>query len=1567
MSSTADSERPPAVSEKPLLDHITTDSPEDSHTDSENPAKLKNAKNIGTTTPEVEGEDNEPVAAVEDYPSTPVSTMDSSFQALPLTEERKEDSAPLPPTPEETEFSVSKEAEITSLPPPTEAEEKQLDDAEEPKVEVKENSDKAEDKTDSKPAGVTEVVRADEKIAVPESSEKNQGPSEEKVPDLKTEEKSLESPVEKVEEESTPEEEEPATISETPTALDASDHKTEVLRAAEPVEEDDDQPKDTPVAEVAEDVTENPVKGSKDEIKDESKRDPEALEEESIEESKEEAEPETTKPTEAEPPTIAVLPLTEPPKEEVTISSNVGEDTSDSKPAEESAEDAQEETKPVTDDLVGAEPQAVEVLPLTEPSKEEDDSPSVEADTKVESEPTEEFKEDTKVETKPEAEQEAEPEAAEISEPVEVEPAVPDVLPLTEAPKEEETPSIDVDAIPQSETAEEPKENETEEVLKAEQPTEALAEAAEETSEVPKSQKEAETPIATEAPPDDGPSQELKEAVAAEPEVPAVPEPSTEPEEPKEPESAPEFTEQSVEKVKEADSKSDIPQDNEQETQEVVQATPILDEVKPEGSEHKPADAESPPAVEDAEEVVPVEIQETNDAPIVPKTVVEEGISANAGPEESTGEGQEATEFEPEEVVTETSVGDDKPSDLAETPTVIVEKTIENQPSHGEDLGSDATEGQKEAFEKRKTDAELDEVIVTEEPPTPHIVPAEESISESTPAASEVGAKTKASSELTNEITAEPASNPAALEKEEDLARDEPVVISHGDAPPAEVEKAEGAVGYPSPDLQEVAAETLKEVEAENDGKPPVSTEQEHEEEPFSVEEPVAIAAVVAEIDDDAKDLSEEISTDPVPLSDSPSNPVSAPEGDKAPAVETEPEATEKVTEATAESSTVDESQIIEKPAEVAIEQVAPEVAKEDISEESTVEEPEVVVPTEMNDKVAEPASSKETEPEETVKVTEAAAEPTPLEEPQAIEEPTDIAPEPAFTPEVAKAEISEEPNVDEPEVAAATEMNGEVEEPASPKEPEETPATQEIAHPAEPVEEAPKESVADSSVGSDIQLDQDSHEGVVTANLMTPEDIQPAIKEEASTEVPEEELGFSVSPLPASQTIGNPIDLAPGEKIPEEFKVSVEDTVQVEDSPEPASGKLSEILPPVTDDKPTVQPESSVESQPEEQMFSVNPFPDSKTFGNPIDLQPGEPIPAYYLTQAFVADSVILDGEAFKKPSDKAPLAEEAKAEESDDDTGKKILAAGVGAGLVGLGTYAAVKSFDDKKTEAGKHSSEKVSLVAAPAVDPSAKSTSSPAQEQVLPVEVSSTTPVISKELREPPLVPKTDIGPTHPVDKSTQEIIEPVGTEVLDKKPLQASATNVPDKAMVSQSVGKSMPDNGDEVIAEPAPQNAPSAVHGVMVPDELVTKVMKDAETSETPAIVVSGPPNPITGSGTSEVIQPSSSEVAFDEASANKARESGEIFAHPVWNESVSPLLQYSLENTPEGVRKRRVPGSGGELSRPTSSGTDNISSTRHHRNIMNGFWHVVLFGWLGGFGRFFGGMFSKSKSRKQRR
>lgn len=181
---------------------------------------------------------------------------------------------------------------------------------------------------------------------------------------------------------------------------------------------------------------------------------------------------------------------------------------------------------------------------------------------------------------------------------------------------------------------------------------------------------------------------------------------------------------------------------------------------------------------------------------------------------------------------------------------------------------------------------------------------------------------------------------------------------------------------------------------------------------------------------------------------------------------------------------------------------------------------------------------------------------------------------------------------------------------------------------------------------------------------------------------------------------------------------------------------------------------------------------------------------------------------------------------------------------------------------------------------------------------------------------------------------------------------------EEPMVSKQVN-------EESIMEPAPQTAPSPVHGIVVPEADVKQALEDANTTEAPAIVVSSPPTlPIVGTSreaerTAEVIEP----TPGGSTQRGAERESGEIFSHPVWNQSITPFLHFSLENTASGLKKRPLLGSMAG-SRPVSSGNDTVS-TKHQKNMMRAFWNVIFFGWLGGFGRILSGMFGKSKKAQR--
>ncbi|RPB08055.1 hypothetical protein P167DRAFT_578632, partial [Morchella conica CCBAS932] len=151
MSSTVE---PTDSTEKPILEPISTSTDFYSTEVTENQSKSHNAKNIGTTTPEVEGEEQQMIAAVDDYPTTPVSATDpKSDSVLRLTEtpETKTEEAPLPPSSSvEPSPSISlKEAQEKALPEETALEKVEVEEGQKSQQETTGSSLEVGDETSS--------------------------------------------------------------------------------------------------------------------------------------------------------------------------------------------------------------------------------------------------------------------------------------------------------------------------------------------------------------------------------------------------------------------------------------------------------------------------------------------------------------------------------------------------------------------------------------------------------------------------------------------------------------------------------------------------------------------------------------------------------------------------------------------------------------------------------------------------------------------------------------------------------------------------------------------------------------------------------------------------------------------------------------------------------------------------------------------------------------------------------------------------------------------------------------------------------------------------------------------------------------------------------------------------------------------------------------------------------------------------------------------------------------------------------------------------------------------------
>ncbi|KAK3719219.1 hypothetical protein LTR37_004438 [Vermiconidia calcicola] len=144
------------------------------------------------------------------------------------------------------------------------------------------------------------------------------------------------------------------------------------------------------------------------------------------------------------------------------------------------------------------------------------------------------------------------------------------------------------------------------------------------------------------------------------------------------------------------------------------------------------------------------------------------------------------------------------------------------------------------------------------------------------------------------------------------------------------------------------------------------------------------------------------------------------------------------------------------------------------------------------------------------------------------------------------------------------------------------------------PIQLAPGEKVPDSSTMNENTLTSGVHD-------------DPELKSKDQ----EGEQTFGVSPIPATGGIGNPVQLAPGEKVPDSSTMS-DETI--------TSG--------VHDD-----PELKSRDQEGEQTFGVSPIPATGGIGNPVQLEPGEKVPdPSTMTSNTIDSNVKTDKESYER-----------------------------------------------------------------------------------------------------------------------------------------------------------------------------------------------------------------------------------------------------------------------------------------------------------------------------------------------
>ena len=474
---------------------------------------------------------------------------------------------------------------------------------------------------------------------------------------------------------------------------------------------------------------------------------------------------------------------------------------------------------------------------------------------------------------------------------------------------------------------------------------------------------------------------------------------------------------------------------------------------------------------------------------------------------------------------------------------------------------------------------------------------------------------------------------------------------------------------------------------------------------------------------------------------------------------------------------------------------------------------------------------------------------------------------------------------------------------------------------------------------------------------------------DEPEVETPEVDQEVKVTPLPAFENAGNPVQLAPGEPIPEGVTAAtIDDHVKLD--------KES-----YESEEPTV----TVAPVGEEQEFKVSPLPAFENAENP---QTGVPIPEGVATES-VQDHVKLDQESYENTAPSVPidLPDEARAEtpvqevaetaaevadvaqKLDEPTPEEAKGKTPASHPVPASPGRKLMSRKDVEPTPGTLRAEEPVVTAeevpgTPHI-PTAIGTlctddglATPAEDKTTPEPAKEESAVDVGDLTVPSAIAGTAIAAaasavvfSRKSDEPKNEAVEsPKAEHLADETGLHKK----PDASPVTKAVDESTAHRaaGEELITEPAPQASSSPIHGEIAPETEVPKLLPGSKTVQraTPTVVVS--PVAEEGAGqaarTIEIVQPT---------------PAGEIFTSPVWNQSVSPFLQYSLENSPEGIRPRKGLGAPSTHERPASSGSD-IVSARSHRNIMHNFWQVFFFNWFGGVGRYFAGVFGRKKKEK---
>ncbi|QDS70593.1 hypothetical protein FKW77_000107 [Venturia effusa] len=154
-----------------------------------------------------------------------------------------------------------------------------------------------------------------------------------------------------------------------------------------------------------------------------------------------------------------------------------------------------------------------------------------------------------------------------------------------------------------------------------------------------------------------------------------------------------------------------------------------------------------------------------------------------------------------------------------------------------------------------------------------------------------------------------------------------------------------------------------------------------------------------------------------------------------------------------------------------------------------------------------------------------------------------------------------------------------------------------------------------------------------------------PTVTASTSPKAPEaSDTAFGVSPLPATAGAGNPVHIAPGEKVPDPGSITTNTLTSNVHTDKAAYEK--------PDDTPPFGARSNKGPDDSEPAFGVAPLPATAGAGNPVHLAPGEKVPEpSSFTGNTLTSNVHVDKDSYEK-SDALPIAAAAASEKSKESS---------------------------------------------------------------------------------------------------------------------------------------------------------------------------------------------------------------------------------------------------------------------------------------------------------------------------